>query len=357
MPRVIAFYLPQYHPIRENDVWWGKGFTEWTNAARARPLFPGHRQPHIPSDLGFYDLRYPEIKEEQAELARQAGIEAFCYYHYWFGDYEQIMEKPFNDVLNSGKPNFPFCLCWANHSFYKKNWDSKAKNVLLVEQRYLGREDDINHFKSLLPAFKDPRYLKVNGKCFFFVYDPLSIPNVADFLKLWRNLAKENNINGFYFVCSDFESRNKDYLLSLGFDAICNADVLNIHHHLSLFSKCLLYVVRNWLKFPTVFSYKKAIRYMISEDSKENNVIPTIAPNWDHTPRSGGKGIVLHNSRPEYFEKLAKKAVDVVKNKPIEEQIIMLKSWNEWGEGNYMEPDLEFGHGYINALRDAVSGK
>lgn len=357
MVRIIAFYLPQYHPIKQNDKWWGKGFTEWTNVARARSLFPGHKQPHIPADLGFYDLRYPEIKEEQVKLAKEAGIEAFCYYHYWFGNNEQIMEKPFNDVLSTGKPKFPFCLCWANHSFYKKNWDLKAKNVLLAEQKYLGEEDDIKHFYSLLPAFRDYRYLKVNGRCFFFIYDPLAFPNVADFLKLWRRLAKENGLNDFYFVCTDSDSRNKNYLLSLGFDAICNVDILNVHHHLNIFSKVFLYILRNWFKIPSIFSYKKAIKYMISKDSNERQVIPTIVPNWDHTPRSGGKGTVLFNSNPELFKVLAKKAIDVVKNKPVDEQIIMLKSWNEWGEGNYMEPDLEFGHGYINALKDALQNK
>ncbi len=161
--RVIAFYLPQYHPIPENDAWWGPGFTEWTNVAAARPLFRGHVQPRIPADLGFYDLRLPETREAQAELAREAGIEGFCYYHYWFGNGKQLLERPFNEVLSSGKPDFPFCLCWANHTWASSTWTNarsrKAGSQILMEQRYPGREDNEMHFRTLLPAFRDPRYI------------------------------------------------------------------------------------------------------------------------------------------------------------------------------------------------------
>ena len=175
MARFIAFYLPQFHPTKENDEWWGKGFTEWVSVAKARPLYRGHVEPHIPADLGFYDLRIPEIREQQAELAKEAGIEAFCYWHYWFGEGKRLLERPFNEVLTSGKPDFPFCLAWANHSWYKKLWDSQAreKDLLLIEQKYLGIEDYKSHFYAMLPAFKDDRYFRVNGKLFFIVYDPI----------------------------------------------------------------------------------------------------------------------------------------------------------------------------------------
>lgn len=162
-PRIIALYLPQYHPFPENDEWWGKGFTEWTNVARARKLFPGHNQPHIPADLGFYDLRLPEVRMQQAELAKQAGIEGFCYYDYWFGNGKRLMERPITEVINSQKPNFPFCFAWANHSWYKKLWDPKqpGKDKLLIKQEYPGIKDYTEHFYTLLPAFKDNRYVKV----------------------------------------------------------------------------------------------------------------------------------------------------------------------------------------------------
>lgn len=356
MARFIAFYLPQFHPTKENDEWWGKGFTEWVSVAKARPLYRGHVEPHIPADLGFYDLRIPEIREQQAELAKEAGIEAFCYWHYWFGEGKRLLERPFNEVLTSGKPDFPFCLAWANHSWYKKLWDSQAreKDLLLIEQKYLGIEDYKSHFYAMLPAFKDDRYFRVNGKLFFIVYDPIGFKDVATFLSTWRTLAFENGLGDFYFVGTDFDSRNKKHILSKGFDAIYNNDMLNIHHHLNPVKKAWLFFARQYLHRPTVFDYKDAIKYMVTDDCVNRDVIPMIVPNWDHSPRSGAKAVILKNSTPTIFKRLAKYAIEIVKNKPVAEQIIILKSWNEWGEGNYMEPDLQYGHGYINALKEAI---
>lgn len=355
-PRFIALYLPQYHPTPENDEWWGKGFTEWVNVAKARPLFHGHKQPHIPADLGFYDLRLPEIREQQVELAKEAGIEAFCYWHYWFGNGRRLLERPFNEVVSSGKPDFPFCLGWANHSWYKKLWDpkSKGKDKLLIEQTYPGIEDYVLHFNTLLPAFKDHRYLKVNGKLFFLIYDPLHFEDIKTFISTWRRLAKENGLNDFYFIAQDFDSRAKDQILSLGIDAIYNSDTFNIHHKLNKFSKVMYLLQRKVLRRPTAFNYKDAIKYMVIDDCKNREVIPCISPNWDHSPRSSHNAVILKNSTPDLFKRIAKRAIEIVQGKPEDEQIIMIKSWNEWGEGNYMEPDLEFGHGYINALKEAI---
>ena len=189
-PRIIGLYLPQYHPIPENDEWWGKGFTEWTNVAQARPLFRGHYQPRIPADLGFYDLRVPEVREQQAELAREAGLEGFCYYHYWFGNGKQLLERPFNEVLASGKPDFPFCLCWANHDWTNKSWikgNSMRMDSTIAKMVY-SKEDHIAHFKALLPAFHDRRYMTVDGKPIFAVYAPHDIPDVEQFIETWQKL-------------------------------------------------------------------------------------------------------------------------------------------------------------------------
>lgn len=356
MARFIALYLPQFHPTPENDEWWGKGFTEWVTVASAKPLFRGHKQPRIPADLGFYDLRVPEVREQQAELAKEAGIEGFCYWHYWFGNGKRLLERPFNEVLTSGKPDFPFCLGWANHSWYKKLWDPKApdRDILLIEQTYPGIEDYINHFNTMLPAFKDPRYIKVNNKLLFVIHDTIKFQDLETFLRTWRNLARENGLNDFYFVGVDSDSRNKEFILSRGIDAIYNADKFNIHHHQSKFNKVLYLLSRSILKRPTTFKYKDAIKYMVIDDCKNNGVIPDIAPNWDHSPRSGHRGIILVDSEPKYFKMIAKRAIEIVKNKPKDEQLVFISSWNEWGEGNYMEPDKEFGKGYINALREAI---
>lgn len=353
-PRFIAFYLPQYYPIVENDEWWGKGFTEWRDVVKAKKLFPGHYQPRIPADLGFYDLRMPEVREAQAALAKEAGIEGFCYWHYWFGNGKRLLEKPFNEVVASKKPDFPFCLAWANHSWYKKLWnpDSPGKDHLLIEQKYPGRKDYIDHFNALLPAFKDERYIRVNNKILFLIYSPLDSAEISSFISVWRKLASENNLNDFYFVSRDADSRNKAEILKLGIDAIYNDDIFNIHHHTNRLKKITLLIGRKWFKIPTVFSYQKAIEYMISEDCKNDNVIPVIAPNWDHSPRSGANSIILHKSTPQYFKTLVKQAISTVKNKPGDQQLIFIKSWNEWGEGNYLEPDLKYGKSYLEVLSE-----
>lgn len=355
MARFIALYLPQYYPTKENDEWWGNGFTEWVNVARARSLFKGHVQPHLPADLGFYDLRLSETREAQAALAAKYGIEGFCYWHYWFGNGKRLLERPFTEVLESGNPKFPFCLGWANHSWYKKLWDPKGgKDTLLIEQTYPGIDDYINHFNTLLPAFKDPRYIKVNGKLFFIIFDVKNFADAKNFIKTWRHLAKENGLNDFYFVATDYGLRFYDLAMEMGFDAVYEADKTNIHHNLSKIQKVIHLIKRRFFNIPTVFLYKDAIKYMVMDYCKKNNVIPCITPNWDHSPRSGRHAFILYKSTPELFKKIVKRAFEVIKNKPKQEQIVIIQSWNEWGEGNYLEPDREFGHGYLKALKEII---
>ena len=198
MSCVIAFYLPQFHPIPENDKWWGKGFTEWTNTAKALPLFRGHYQPHVPADLGFYDLRAPETRQQQADMALEYGVDAFCYYHYWFGNGRRIIERPFNEVLETGKPDFPFCLCWANQT-WTGIWHG-APNRILMEQTYPGYDDHARHFDWLATAFADRRYITIEGKPLFVVFQPLEIPNVKDVTEFWRQRAVSAGFPGLYLV-------------------------------------------------------------------------------------------------------------------------------------------------------------
>ena len=226
---IIAFYLPQYHPTPHNNEWWGEGFTEWTNVAKAKPLFPGHYQPKIPADLGFYDLRMPEVKEKQALLAKEAGITGFCYYHYWFGNGQQELELPFNQVVESGKPNFPFCLCWANESWYRKFWN-KDGNVAdkqdLAIQTYPGADDNIKHFLSLKKAFSDNRYIRINGKLLFVIYKPLLFEGVEDFMAQWRSLAKEHGLGDFFFAAYTTDiSNDRTRIEKLGFDSIISCRI------------------------------------------------------------------------------------------------------------------------------------
>lgn len=358
-PRIIALYLPQYHPTPDNDKWWGKGFTEWTNVGKAKPLFRGHYQPKVPADLGYYDLRLPIIREQQAELAREAGIEGFCYYHYWFGNGKEELELPFNEVLSSGKPDFPFMLCWANESWSKKFWnkDGSIDKTLLIEQTYPGIDDIKAHFYRLLPAFKDKRYLTKDGKPMFMIYYPFSLPNPEQFIEIWQDLAKREGLNGIHFIASlwlDISECSINRLRRIGFDAVNTLGLWRASKLAQSTAK------RVWDKFKSVAfniarvkDYSKVSALMFNQLDAREDVYPSIVPNWDHSPRSGGKSLILTDSTPKKFKIQASELFDITKSK--DENIIFVKSWNEWGEGNYMEPDLVFGHGYIEALKDAIN--
>lgn len=355
-PKIIAFYLPQYHPTPHNNEWWGEGFTEWTNVAKAKSLFRGHYQPKIPADLGFYDLRLPEVREYQVQLAREAGITGFCYYHYWFGNGHQELERPFNEVVDSGKPDFPFCLCWANESWYKKFWN-KDGNVQgkqdLAIQKYLGTEDNLHHFEVLKKAFMDPRYIRINGRLLFMIYRPLAFDNIENFITEWNEFANQAGLNGFYFVGYSLKiSEEYKEIKKRGLDAVCSC-------HLGYGKQTkFMYVIRKLASLisdtPRRFSYRKMIPQLISEEDYWNDVYPTMVPNWDHTPRSGTGGYVYTGSTPELFGEHAKQVLTCVKSKPELSQICFVKSWNEWGEGNYMEPDLRYGKGYIKILSEVI---
>lgn len=352
--RIIAMYLPQFHPTIENDKWWGAGFTEWTNVAKARPLFRSHYQPHIPADLGFYDLRLPETRQAQADMASQYGIEGFCYWHYWFGNGRQLLERPFSEVLNSGEPNFPFCLSWANHSWKKKLWSTDGiGDKLLIEQLYPGDNDIIKHFQHVLPAFKDSRYIKVNNKPMFGIFAPLEHPNMKHFIDMWNSLAIENGLDGVYFV-GHGDIRNREKILSLGFDAFNDVTMFGILHNENPIRRLYKKARARLLGWPITYRYKDAMKYWCHKESCLINTIPSIFPNWDHSPRSGKKGIILTDANPKLFRKHVTDVLELIKDKPFEERIVFIKSWNEWGEGNHMEPDLKYGRGHLEALLDCI---
>lgn len=351
MAKFIAFYLPQFHPIPENDYWYGKGFTEWTNVAKGKPLFKGHYQPHIPADLGFYDLRLRDTIVAQTEMAKEYGIDGFCYWHYWFGNGKRLLENPFQNLVADKSIDFPFSLAWANETWERKLWDKTKKNQVIVKQEYPGDHDYIDHFYALKEAFYDKRYIRVDDRLYFIIYRPLDCPNVSNMMNIWRELSNKEGLGDFYFVAKDFDCRDKDKLFSLGFDAIYNDTVLNIHHKLSMANKVRLKVERDILHRPTKFKYKEAIKYMVTEDDYANNIFPLIAPNWDHSPRSGNRSLILTDADPKYFEEVVQMAINSIKSKPKEQQIVMIRAWNEWGEGNHLEPDLKYGIGYLKAIQ------
>jgi hypothetical protein len=359
--QVIALYLPQYHPTPDNDKWWGEGFTEWTNVAKAKKLYRNHYQPRIPANLGFYDLRLPEVREKQAEMAKRAGVSAFCYYHYWFGNGKQELERPFNEVVQSGQPDFPFCLCWANTNWELKQWnkDGTSNNEVLCRQLYPGPQDNELHFYSLLDAFKDKRYLRIKDKLVFVIYKPFLFENLLEFMSQWNELAKANGLGSFYFIgqCQNpLSDKVVHDMLGMGFDGV---NVLRLesfsYKTKSLSRKIYNHFTHQLLNRPFVNDYKRILDCFVGEIDKENKIYPSLVPNWDHTPRSGRGGYLYENCEPELFEKHCRMVIDEVKDKPEEDRIIFLKSWNEWGEGNYMEPDLRYGYGYIDALKRALT--
>lgn len=360
---IIAFYLPQYHPFKENDEWWGKGFTEWTNVGKAKALFKGHNQPRVPSELGYYDLRLPIVREQQAQMAKDAGVTAFCYWHYWFGNGKRLIADIFDEVLDSGKPNFPFCLGWANHSWYAKTWDkeSKQKDKLLMEQTYPGLEDEKKHFSFLLKAFKDPRYVKIGNKPFFYIFDPIGLPD--EYLKNFNEWAKEAGFDGLYLVANISVTDNESYFLKKGYDAVTYKRILyynkftseNINNAIVRKFFTLLATIKGILLHRPKFivDYRKYYNNFVTPKEYENHVIPQIVPGWDHSPRSTSKALIYINNTPDAFYMHCKQALLSVENK--KDKILLLKSWNEWGEGNYMEPDIDNGRGFIISLRKAIN--
>lgn len=350
--RVIAFYLPQYYPTPENDEWWEPGFTEWTNVTRAKPLFKGHYQPRLPRDLGFYDLRVPETRERQAELARQAGIEGFCYWHYWFAG-RRLLDRPFREVVESGKPDFPFCLCWANHSWKAKTWNPDVPDKLLIEQTYPGEQDYIDHFYAMLPAFKDKRYMKIDGKLIFGIFAPQHFKDFQRFKSVWNDLAKKNGLAEFSFFALVIEHIVLEMFDWKLYDEIVFDTIYEGRDELfSSFYSNVFYAMKRRLfhsyKDNTV-SYNHYVDVSMKWFRKYPDFIPCIAPGFDHSPRSGWSGIIYRDSIPQIWESLCHEVSMMVSTKKVSRRVVFIKAWNEWGEGNYLEPDQKYGDAYIKA--------
>ena len=358
--RAVAFYLPQFHPIAENDEWWEKGFTEWTNVTKAKPLFAGHEQPDLPSELGFYDLRVSETREAQANLAQEYGVEGFAYWHYWFGNGRRILDKVFHEVLESGKPDHPFCLAWANMT-WSGVWHGLDSKVL-IEQTYPSLEDHERHFEFLLKAFKDPRYMKVDGRPIFLIYRPDDLPDTEHVLNHWRELAKMNGLPGLYLVgvFGDPADPNRR-LYDAGMASEPFTFVSSASNGRSSKESLLARAAGKLRKSipgqevgPRRVSYEECVKGTLAQSTYGDFEIPCALPNWDNTPRSERRGLVLTGATPEKFRPLLKKAIESVQERPPEERLVFLKSWNEWAEGNYLEPGRKWGRQYLEVVRDEL---
>lgn len=355
--RALAFYLPQFHPIPENDEWWGPGFTEWRNVVRARPLFPGHDQPHLPADLGFCDLRVAETRAAQATLAREHGIFGFVYYHYWFHG-RRLLDRPFREVLESGAPDFPFALCWANED-WTRAWDG-ASDEVLIRQEY-SEADDRAHIRHLLPAFADPRAVRVDGRPLFLVYRASRLPDVRRTTDVWRDEVTRAGL-GEPYLCRVENDVNLGDPRELGFDAAVDfqPDFAHLGQPLrrSLGSRAIrrLRLTRPVYRRHRVFDYATFVGRMQGRPPVSYKRYPCVTPGWDNTARRARQGIVLRNSDPAVYEGWLRWTVDGFTPFGPGEDLIFLNAWNEWAEGNHLEPCQRWGRAYLEATRRVVRG-
>ena len=355
--KAIALLLPQFHPNDENNKWWGNGFTEWTNVTRSKPRFRGHYQPHLPADLGFYDLRLPDTRKAQADLAREHGIHGFCYYHYWFNG-RRILERPFNEVLESGQPDFPFCLCWANEN-WTRTWSGGDKDILL-KQEYC-EDDDRAHIKELLPAFLDPRYIRIDDKPLFLLYRTELLPNPARTAAIWQEEARKAGLPGLYLARVENFERDIDPE-SIGFDAAVEFSpdgwemgrrLYNTQVHRALIKMGLL---PEFLENSGVFSYRAMTHGKMKRAEPPFTRFHCVSPSWDNSARRSKNARVLVDSTPELYENwLLHTAQRTIKEQPSNKQILFINAWNEWAEGAHLEPDQKWGLAYLEATQRALS--
>lgn len=358
-PLILAYYLPQFYPTEFNNQWYGKGFTEWTNVGKAKPLFKSHYQPKVPTELGYYDMRLPEVAEQQAEMAREAGVTGFAYWHYWFGEGRTMLEMPIQRALATGKPDFPFCFAWANESWYKKMWDDNGSKKLICEQKYPGDEDIVAHFQYCLPAFKDKRYINYQGKPVFMIYKPYDHPNIQHFMEMWNEMIRKEGVtDGFCFIATIYKTVQAQEMLEKGFEYVTyeawSKLVSKLMYEDQNIVKKIKRIAVNRILTPLFGHVKKLPYAKVNEliwregfDSRED-VVPVLIPNFDHSPRSGKKNYIIVDPTPENWKKQVEIVLGGVEAK--QNKLVMLRAWNEWGEGNYMEPDLKYGRGFIEVL-------
>lgn len=344
--RVIAFYLPQFHPIPENNAWWGKGFTEWTNVARAVPQFEGHYQPHLPSDLGFYDLRMPEIQRQQVELAKSYGIGGFCFYFYWFGG-KILLELPIRQYLENSALDLPFCLCWANEN-WSRRWDGKDADVLIAQKH--SPEDDLAFIEHVSEYMRNPRYIRISGKPLLLVYRPHLLPDASETAKRWRDWCSKQGLGDIFLAYTQsFETVDPN---KYGFDAAIefppnNSNPPIINDQVALYNPNFEGIVYDWRIFVERSRHYKKPGYRLFRG---------VCPTWDNEARLSGRGTVfLHSSPAGYQEWLENACADTLARfENRDERLVFVNAWNEWAEGAHLEPDRRYGYAWLQATRAAL---
>ena len=369
--KIIAFYLPQYHAIPENDEWWGKGFTEWTNVKKSKPVFKNHLQPEIPLNKNYYCLLDKKIQEEQAELAMKYKVDGFCYYHYWF-EGKLLLEKPMENMLKNPNVKISYCVCWANES-WARTWDGKEKKVLIKQNYNEDVESWKKHFDYLLPFFKDERYIKDNNRPMMLLYKPYLIKNCKEMMKYWNDLAVENGFEGIYwgvqYPASFFESNidNYSFDFEVEFEPMYTVQEMTKDiARLNTIQK-LLYRLKNPKKLlkrvqqivfhlPIIYDYDQIWNTILKRKPRNRKCVPGAFTSWDNTPRRGRKATIFYKATPEKFEKYISKQVERAE-KIYNSEYLFINAWNEWAEGAHLEPDEKNGYGYLEALKNALKSK
>jgi lipopolysaccharide biosynthesis protein len=355
--RPIAFFLPQFHPIPENDLWWGAGFTEWRNVVKARPLFHGHDQPHLPADLGFYDLRLAETREAQADLAQEHGIHGFCYYHYWFNG-RRVLGRPIDDVLASKRPALPFCLCWANED-WTRAWDGRTGDILIAHE--YAEQDDRRHIRWLAEAFADDRYIRVDGRPLFLVYRASRLPDPIRTTMVWREEADRLGIGELFLCRVESFSQERGDPAALGFDAAVEFQpdwaALGPARRRSAPWRLSRAVGLSSPAYGThrIYDYGAVAERMVAKRRPPYPWFPCVTPSWDNTPRRRDGGVILHGSTPDLYRRWLTTVIARQASEPPGERLVFLNAWNEWGEGNHLEPSERWGRAYLRATREALA--
>jgi lipopolysaccharide biosynthesis protein len=347
----IAIHLPQFHPIPENDEWWGKGFTEWTNVTKTTPRFEGHYQPHLPADLGFYDLRLEEARLAQEALAKAYGIHGFCYYHYWFNG-KKMLYEPLDRKLKNPKEDFPFMMCWANED-WTRAWEA-SENKVLLKQDY-GFDDDVNHIKHLINYFKDSRYIRVDDKPVFIVYRPELFPDIKKTIQIWREEAKKAGLPDLYL---GYAQKSRLEFLSAGFDFAFQFQPNFSHVPKPIGNQTIKRIKRKVLlkmgiqenKQSSVYDYETYVKLQNAEDFKAP-IYPGVTPMWDNSARKD-KAFVLHDSTPKKYEKWLRFIKENYPWNEVPENFVFINAWNEWAEGNHLEPCQKWGTSYLEVTKE-----
>ena len=343
--KLICFYLPQFHAIPENNFWWGEGFTEWTNVRTAQPKFEGHHQPHVPGELGYYNLLDPEVQRRQIELAKLYGVEGFCFYFYWFGG-RRLLERPIENYLNDRTLDLPFCLCWANENWTRR-WDGRDREILMAQHH--SPQDDIAFIRQVARYMLDPRYISIDGKPLLIIYRPMLLPSPKETMQRWRSWCRDNGIGEIYLAYT--QSFEKVDPAEYDFDAAIEFPP-NAFAVPNIGEKFLAPSKRN----TAVHDWREFVDRSENYQKPKYKLFRGVCPGWDNTPRRKNGGSIFINSAPALYQRWLNNAIrdTRMRNADPDERLVFINAWNEWGEGAHLEPDARYGYAYLQATRDAV---